>query len=91
MRISEKKLEQLVHVLNVATKSPVSSYTRDSAGNLTAQVGNFHLDYAYGGVKLVRMVSSGGAIEDTLSMGFQSRRATYELVSAYIRGVDSGK
>lgn len=87
-QITKAQLEAVVERINRLTNSPLSSYTIDSAGKYTANIGNYHLDWAYGGVKLVRMQSEGGGISDVLHAGYCSKRECYQLMHAFINGVE---
>ena len=61
-KITQKDLEGLCNRLNRMTNSPMEPYTKGEDGKFKANPGNYHLDYAYGGVKLVRMCNDGGGI-----------------------------
>ena len=91
-RITQKDLEYLVKRINEVTKSPQIPYTRNGKkGNrhtgFTANVDNYHLDYAYGGVKLVRMVNPGGGITEISRDGFGTKRELYNWMQAFIAGI----
>ena len=53
-------------------------------------IGHYCLDGAYGGWKLVRTMNDGGGI-DEITYGFVSKRELYDLINAYIKGVESEK
>jgi len=50
-RITEKQLQAVVDRINRETNSPMASYTRTEAGRSVANVGNYHLYFAYGAVQ----------------------------------------
>ena len=85
-RITEKFLQSKVDYLNKLTGSPVEPYL-----NGKAQIGNFHLSHAYGGVCLHRMYNEGGGVSSPLSIGHVSKRELAGLLSAYINGIESTK
>lgn len=96
-RITQKDLEYLVKRINEVTDSPTEPYTRnekedDREGRInvgfTANIGNYHLDYAYGGVKLVRMVNDGGGIEEISRDGFGTKRQLYSWLQAFLAGLN---
>lgn len=89
-RITEKDLNILVKRLNERTKSPLEPYTKLPNGKYQANPGNYHLDWAYGGVKLVRMGNEGGGLSDgdVLGIGFSSKRELYHALHAFFRGMD---
>ena len=85
-RITEAHLQAKIDRLNRITNSPAEPYT---AGK--ANVGNFHLSHAYGGVCLHRMYNDGGGVSSPLSTGHVSKRELAGLLSAYIAGIESTK
>lgn len=86
-RITEKQLQSLIDHLNKITNSPATPYAKDETGKYTAQVGNYHLDCAYGGYNLARMCSAGGGISHPITSGYMTKRELYNLIHAYIRGI----
>jgi len=89
MRVTEKQLQGVVDRINEATKSPMTSYTKTKAGKFSANIGNFHLDFAYGGVALHRMQSKGGGIEDIFG-GHYPKRELFNRCWAYLDGIQLG-
>jgi hypothetical protein len=85
-RITEAHLQAKIDRLNKITGSPAEPYTDGKAN-----IGNFHLSHAYGGVCLHRMHNSGGAVSSPLSTGHVSKRELAGLLSAYIAGIESTK
>ncbi len=88
-RITMKDLEGQVNRLNRITNSPMESYTKLPDGKFKANIGNYHLDGAYGGWKLGRICSEGGGVSDILSCGYVSKREIYQLIYSYIRGIEN--
>ncbi len=91
-RITQKSLGYLVDRINKATNSPEKSYTRNGQKGkreigFTPNIGNYHLDYAYGGVKIVRMVNEGGGITDISRNGFGTKRELYNWMQAFLAGL----
>jgi hypothetical protein len=86
-RITDRDLIGMVDRLNRITKSPSTPYARVD-GRSAAQIGNFHLSHAYGGVCLHRMVDDGGGASDVLSIGHVPKRDLYNALHAFIRGMD---
>lgn len=82
-RMTDKRLKNALEALNVATGNPVEAYSKDSEGRLQSNIGHYCLDYAYGGVRLVRMVNTGGAQTDITGRG--TKREAYEQIHAAIR------
>ena len=86
-RITQKDLEYLVKRINEATNSPETSYQTTSKG-YKGNIGNYHLDYAYGGVKLVQMVNYGGGIREISRGGFGTKRELYNWMQAFLSGME---
>jgi len=72
-RITQKMLENMVETINKTAGRPVTPYTRQG-DKLVANIGNYHLDYAYGGVKLVEIMTEGGSICVISSGGYGTKR-----------------
>ena len=85
-RITEKQLEAVVERVNRLTKSPLTSWTKTEKG-VTANIGNYHLDYTYSCVSLARMVTTGGGIKKILSGG--TKRELYTELQAFINGIQA--
>lgn len=56
-RIKESDLENIVGNINIKTKSPVVTWTKNKDGKLVSNIGNYHLSFAYGGVTLHRIMN----------------------------------
>lgn len=87
-QITMKHLNGVVARLNFITSSPEAPYTKNTDGRFVANVGNYHIDSAYGGNKLVRMVNEGGGISDVLHSGYVSKRELYNLIRAFLTGLE---
>jgi hypothetical protein len=85
-RITEKQLEALVGWINELTGSPATSYTKND-GKLSANIGNYHLYYAYGGVNLHRMTNTGGGVNTPLGGGTRTKRELFNQLHAFINGL----
>ena len=83
-RITNKQLEALTLWLNNLTNNPIQPYL-----NGTAQVGNYHLSYCYGGVSLHQMVNAYGGARDVISCGHIPKRELFNLIHAYIKGLNT--
>jgi hypothetical protein len=85
-RITESDLQAKVNRLNRITNSPAEPYTDNKAN-----IGNFHLSHAYGGVCLHRMYNDGGGCTAPLIGGHVSKRELAGLLDAFIAGIESTK
>lgn len=88
-RVTEKELEAIVGRINRMTGSPDTAYTRQPEGRMKANIGNYHLSYAYGGVQLVRMTNEGGGVSNVLGTGHVPKRELAGLMYAFINGLDA--
>ena len=90
-KITNANLQAIVDRLNTLTGSPPRAYSVDpETGKLTANIGNYHLSFAYGGVALHRMVNEGGGVTEPLYTGHVSKRELAERLYAYIYGIQAG-
>jgi hypothetical protein len=90
-RITERDLQGVVDRINRVTNSPAAPYAKDETGRMRAQVGNYHISHAYGGVCLHRMFNEGGGVSTPLCSGHVPKRELYNLMHAYLRGMESGE
>ena len=90
-KITANELKAIVDRLNTLTGSPAYPYTDDpTTGKLTANIGNYRLSFAYGGVALYRMVNEGGGVTEPLYTGHVSKRELAGRLYAYIYGIQAG-
>ena len=85
-RVTMKDLEYLVSEINRLTGSPAEPYTKTEDGYVK-NVGNFHLDGAYGGWQLQRMANLDGGTSQPLGGGYHTKRELAALLRAYINGM----
>lgn len=85
-RITQYDLECQVKRINQITKSPATPYT-SNGDKMQANIGNYHLNYAYGGVKLSRMCNKGGEINDVSNIGYGTKRELYNWMNAILTGI----
>lgn len=89
MRIVLSDLELLVKRINEATNSPVERSSMVDSRRIT-NIGHFCLDRAYGGNKLVKIVSEGGA-QENITHGYVSKKELYKLMQSFLSGINSKK
>lgn len=85
-QIKRTFLNAQVERLNTITNSPLSPYAREGERNV-AQVGNFHISGAYGGVALHRVENESGAGSDVFKSGHVTKRELSQRIDAYIAGI----
>ena len=88
-RITMKQLENKVARLNRVCGTPEAPWTRTENGEMRANIGNYHLDGAYGGYQLAQMCSETGGITNPFRSGFVSKRELAGLIDAFVVGVES--
>jgi len=89
-RISRSDLEAVVKRLNIMTGNRIAPYTKDKDGRFTANIGNYHISGAYGGVSLHRMSTDGGGVSDVFGCGHGTKRDLYDRLHAYLNGIERG-
>ena len=87
-RITTKDLENICLRINRIKDAPLKPYILNENGQHVAQIGNYHLSQAYGGVSLLCMANLDGGVRDVLSVGHVSKRELQSLMFAYISGLN---
>jgi len=90
-KITMRHLDGLIAILNRITNSPSTYSNKRETGNFKANIGHYHLDQAYGGVRLARVVNENGGISSPISMPFGTKREAYLLIAAFIGGIEASK
>jgi hypothetical protein len=92
-RVTEAHLEAIVKRINVATGSPLEPYAKLTEENMgaRAQIGNYHLSYAYGGVSLHRMSNTSGGVSDVFRCGHIPKRELADRMYAFMDGLDAAQ
>ena len=83
-RITRSNLEAVVKRLNIMTGNSIDPYTKDKNGNFIANIGNYRISGAYGGVSLYRMAT------DVFGCGHVTKRDLYDRLHAYLIGIKHG-
>lgn len=86
-RITDAMLESRVRRLNQLTNSPCTPYSQVGSMSI-ANIGNFHLSHAYGGVCLHRMCNESGGVRTPIISYHTTKRQLYDLMNAYIDGIE---
>lgn len=89
-RITIANLEAVVARINRVTGSQSTPWRREGDRS-RANIGNYHLSLAYGGVCLHRMANEGGGVTTPLGSGHVHKRELYEQMHAFLRGLEIGK
>lgn len=88
-RITDKQLDSLCDYLNIITNSPATYGTRNEEGQFKANIGNYHISHAYGGVCLHRVVNEGGGVNTPVVHGHVPKRELFNLIHAFIKGLEA--
>ena len=91
MRVTRKDLDYLVTRINEITDSPQEYITTTPNGKFKANIGNYHIEGAYGGVRLSRVSTDGGGITTVSTTGFGTKKELYNWMSAFIAGLTANK
>ena len=86
-RITRKDLDGAVNLLNRITNNPSDPYSGEH-GKWFANIGNFHISGAYGGVALHQTMNEAGGIRDIFQQGHMPIRELYNLIHAYRKGIE---
>ena len=89
-RITIANLQAVVDRINRVTGSPSTPWRREGDRN-RANIGNYHLSHAYGGVCLHRMANEGGGVTTPLGSGHVPKRELYEQLHAFARGLEMAR
>ncbi len=87
-QITKQFLQAQVDRLNRTMKMPLEPYTK-AGDRYVANIGNYHLDGAYGGVALHRMGNESGGITDIFRCGHVSKRDLSDRISAMLAGIEA--
>jgi len=88
-RITDKHLEGMVARLNHLTGMPEAPYVKNAEGRLVAQIGNYHISRAYGGVCLHQICNESGGVHSPIMVGHVPKRELYNQLYAFIRGIET--
>ena len=86
-RITDRDLNDLCRRINEARGTPVSYHNADRRTN----VGHVCLTGAYGGYRLVEIVSEGGAERPFLEFGLMTKRQLFMLGHSWLDGFERAK
>jgi hypothetical protein len=86
MRTSIKTLQHLVNQINTLTVSPATPYTMEG-DKITANIGNYHLSQAYGGVCVHRMDNESGGCTTPIWSGHGTKKEAEMKLRAFICGL----
>ena len=88
---TQKDLEAVIRRINIAAGAPLEPYSvvvqEDGTKKYKANVGNYHLDRAYGGYQLQRMYNASGGVTEPLGGGYVSKRELFGRLHAYLMGM----
>jgi len=87
-RITQKDLERIVLRLNRKLNRPETPYGKDENGRFKANLGNFHISGAYGGVALEEVQTDGGGVRRVSTDGYGTKRQMYTWMTAFLSGIE---
>lgn len=71
--------------------NPETAWVKNADGRMVAQIGNYHLSGAYGGVCVHCMHNDGGGVTTPIWGGHIPKREAEALMRAYLRGLEAKK
>lgn len=90
MRVTEKMLKDKIAQINKALGNSIEPYTWKGKVR-TAHIGTVMLEQAYGGNRIVKLLSDAGLQEPVIDSGFVTKPKLYESLCAYLKGIENGK
>lgn len=78
-RITNRQLENMVEAINTVYGHAIEPYTDGKAN-----IGTYYIDGAYGGVKLVQLVSDGGGVRNVSPNGYGTKRELYTFLNGML-------
>jgi len=91
-RTTEKELQSLVDRINKLTGNPNTQYTKGTDGRFKANIGNYHIYYAYySGVQLNQTIDERDAVTCPLSTEYHSKKELADQLRAFITGLSYKK
>jgi len=88
--ITLKHLEATVNRINQMTGNNPEAYSKVE-NKYTANIGNYHLNGAYGGYALHRMHNLSGGVSDVFQCGHVTKRELMNRMQAFINGYNAAK
>lgn len=89
--VTMKHLEAVVARINRAAGTPETPWTKQKDGKIKSNIGNYHIDNAYGGVQLVQMMNEGGGIRVMTNGGFVTKRELCNQLHTFLAGLEEGR
>lgn len=89
-RITEKQIQARIDYLNKLTGNPETPWTRLEDRN-KANIGNYHLSGAYGGVCVNQMHNESGGVTCPLGSYHRPKRELFDALNAFIAGIEMRK
>lgn len=90
-RIKEFDLINLVARINEQTGMPTDTYSKTTTSVFNANIGNYHLSFAYGGVALYQIQTTGGGCIDVFGVGHVSKRELHNRLKGMLLGLSLSK
>jgi hypothetical protein len=89
-RITERDLDSLCGEINKLHGTSLKPWAHDEKqGRHVAQIGNWHISHAYGGVNVHRICNESGGITTPLGGGYRTKRELYDRLTAYTAGLQA--
>lgn len=83
MPVTLKMLQAKINFINEKTGNPLEPYSKTESG-FVANIGNYHLSQAYGGVALSRMATDGGGVSMPTNSGHITKKELNHQLDGFI-------
>ena len=90
-RITKAMLQGMCDRINRTVGAPLEPYTKQEDGTYKANIGNYHLDGAYGGWCIHRLMNDAGGCDTPIVDAHVPKRELWDLARAYCNGLHDGK
>lgn len=89
-RVTQKMLENKANFLNSIMERPLTPYTEtieDGKKRYKANIGNYHISYAYGGACLHETATEGGGVNCPVGNHHRPKRELLEAMDNFMQGI----
>lgn len=85
-RVTMQDLDNLCLIINKTAGTPENYCEKVDETPFKSNIGHYHIDAAYGGVRLVQTTNDGGGYTPIVH-GFTSKRELFEKMHSFLTGL----
>lgn len=86
-KVTKKQLESIIERINKAANTSLTYCDKVGDAPFKSNIGHYHLDWAYGGVKLVQTDNECGGVRDITRSGFTTKGKLYHELEMFLMGL----